>query len=155
MSFSEEVAHEIEHEAGLYEHPQAACIDALMIVQRHHGWVDDASVAEIGRLLGMSADAVDGIATFYNGIYRRPVGRHVILVCASISCWVMGYDPLRDKLIEKLGVPLGGTTADGRFTLLPVQCLGACDRAPTMMVGPDLHRDVALDGIDEILAKYP
>lgn len=151
----EEARHEILHEAGLYERPQAACIDALMIVQRHHGWVSDASLVEIGKLLDMSADAVDSVATFYNGIYRRPVGRHVIKVCSSISCWVMGYDKLRDALAEKLEVPLGGTTADGRFTLIPIQCLGACDHAPTLMVGNDMHNDVDPAKLDELLARYP
>lgn len=151
----EAVRHEILHEAGLYERPQAACIDALMIVQRHHGWVSDASLAEIGRLLDMSADAVDSVATFYNGIYRRPVGRHVIKVCSSISCWVMGYDRLRDALSEKLGVPLGGSTADGRFTLIPIQCLGACDHAPVLMVGDDTHFDVEPAKVEDLLAAYP
>jgi NADH-quinone oxidoreductase subunit E len=153
--FSEALRHEIEHEAGLYERPQAACIDALLIVQRHLGWVSDASVAEIGKLLDMSADAVDSVATFYNGIYRRPVGRHVIRLCSSISCWVCGYDQLRDTLSQKLGVPLGGTTADKNFTLLPIQCLGNCDHAPTLMIGDDLHHDVAPEQVDELLARYP
>jgi NADH-quinone oxidoreductase subunit E len=151
----EAVRHEILHEAGLYEQPQAACIDALLIVQRHHGWVSDASVGEIGRLLDMSADAVDSVATFYNGIYRRPVGRHVIRVCSSISCWVMGYDKLRGALEAQTGVPLGGTSADGRFTLIPIQCLGACDHAPTLMIGDDLHRDVEPAQVGELLDRYP
>lgn len=152
---SDEVRHEIQHEAGLYERPQAACIDALLIVQRHAGWVDDAAVAEIGELLSMSPDAVDSVATFYNGIYRKPVGENVIRVCSSISCWVMGYDQLRDKLQEKLGVPLGGTSGDGRFTLIPIQCLGACDHAPTLMIGDDLHHDVAPEQVEGLLARYP
>ena len=152
--FSEELRREIAHEAGLYERKQAACIDALLMVQRHHGWVSDAAVAEIGELLEMSADAVDSVATFYNGIYRRPVGRHVIRVCASVSCWVCGYDALRQKLTEELGVPLGGTTGDGRFTLIPIQCLGACDHAPTLMIGDDLHHDVEPARVAELLGRY-
>lgn len=152
---TKDILDEIEHEAGLYETRQAACIDALKIVQKHHRWVSDEAVGDIARLLEMSPDAVDSVATFYNGIYRRPVGRHVILVCNSVSCWVMGYEKLRAGLQEKLGIQLGQTTADGRFTLLPIQCLGDCDNAPSMMIGEDMHRKVENTQLDAILAQYP
>lgn len=151
---TKDVLEEIEHEAGLYETRQAACIDALKIVQKHHRWVSDEAVCDIARVLEMSPDAVDSVATFYNGIYRKPVGRHVILVCNSVSCWVMGYEKLREALIQKLGVQLGQTTPDGRFTLLPIQCLGDCDHAPSMMIGEDLHNDIQISQLDAILAKY-
>ena len=87
------------------------------------------------RILGMTAEELDGVATFYNLIYRRPVGRHVILMCDSVSCWIMGYDRMRACAKKSLGIAPGETTADGRFTLLPVPCLGTCDKAPAMMVG--------------------
>lgn len=151
---TKDILEEIEHEAGLYETRQAACIDALKIVQKHHRWVSDEAVEDIARALGMSAAAVDSVATFYNGIYRKPVGRHVILVCNSVSCWVMGYEALRAALQQKLGVQLGQTTPDGRFTLLPVQCLGDCDHAPSMMIGEDLHHDIDIAQLDAILARY-
>ena len=151
---TKDVLEEIEHEAGLYETRQAACIDALKIVQKHHRWVSDEAVGDIARALDMSPDAVDSVATFYNGIYRKPVGRHVILVCNSVSCWVMDYEKLRNALQQKLGIQLGQTTADGRFTLLPVQCLGNCDHAPTLMIGEDTYNDVDAAKLDGILAKY-
>jgi len=94
------------------------------------------------------------VATFYNLIYRQPVGRHVILLCDSVSCWIMGYDNLRDHLKSRLGIDLGGTTPDGRFTLLPSVCLGACDHAPVMMIDDDLHLDLTPERIDQILAGY-
>ena len=151
---TKDILDEIEHEAGLYETRQAACIDALKIVQKHHRWVSDEAVGDIARSLGMSPDAVDSVASFYNGIYRRAVGRHVILVCSSVSCWVMGYEILRAGLEAKLGIKLGQTTADGRFTLLPIQCLGDCDNAPSMMIGEDMHRKVEVAHLDAILARY-
>ena len=92
----------------------------------------------------MSADELDGIATFYNGIYRRPVGEKVILLCDSVSCWICGCEGVEKAIGEKLGIAPGETTADGKYTLLPVPCLGACDRAPVMMVGDELHTH--LDG---------
>ena len=102
----------------------------------------------------MTADEVDGVATFYNLIFRRPVGRHVILLCDSVSCWVMGHDAIRDRLQVHLGIGPGETTPDGRFTLLPSVCLGACDRAPAMMIDGELHGELDPGTIDSILAKY-
>jgi len=97
---------------------------------------------------------LDGIATFYNLVFRRPVGRHVILVCDSVTCWVMGYDAVREHLTAQLGIKLGETTADSRFSLLPVVCLGACDRAPVMMIDGKLYGSLTPQKIDEILARY-
>ncbi|MBI5091210.1 MAG: NADH-quinone oxidoreductase subunit NuoE [Candidatus Hydrogenedentes bacterium] len=151
---TDEMKHEIEAEAGLYEQRQAAAIEALKIVQRHRGWVDDASVGDIAAVLNMTPDEVDSVATFYNLIYRRPVGRHVIRVCSSVSCYVMGYASLREHLRARWGIALGETTKDGRFTLIPNQCLGACDHAPTLMIDDDLHHDLTPESIDAILEKY-
>src|SRR5579875_1082246 len=126
----------------------------MKIVQKHRGWVSDESLKDIAELLGMSVDELDGVATFYNLIFRKPVGRHVIMVCDSISCWIMGYERLRDHLMKRLGVKMGETTPDGRFTLLPIVCLGTCDHAPAMMIDNDLHRDIDTDKIDSILEQY-
>jgi NADH-quinone oxidoreductase subunit E len=105
-------------------------------------------------VLDMTTDELDAVATFYSFIFRRPVGRHVILVCDSISCWVMGYNPLLDVLKTKFEISFGETTADKRFTLLPISCLGACDRAPAMMVDEDLYGPVTPELMDGILGKY-
>lgn len=155
---SEEEQQEIDAEAVLYERRQAACIEALRIVQRHRGWVSDDALKDIAAALEMSATELDGIATFYNLVYRRPVGRHVIHLCDSVSCWIVGYDRLRDHLKSKLNVDLGGTTDDSRFTLLTVPCLGTCDHAPAMLIDDDLHRDLDPDRlaeiVDPILERY-
>ena len=102
----------------------------------------------------MTPDELDSVATFYNLIFRRPVGRHVILVCDSVTCWVMGYDAVREHLTAQLGIELGETTADGCFTLLPIACLGACDQAPVMMIDGKLYGSLTPQKIDEILARY-
>jgi NADH-quinone oxidoreductase subunit E len=141
--------------ARQYEARRGACIEALRIVQRSHGWISDDRLREVARLLDMSPDELDGVATFYNLIFRRPVGRHVILICDSVSCWIMGYEALRDTLQARLGVRLGETTADNRFTLLPIVCLGACDHAPTIMIDEDLHRDVDAARLEAVLEQYP
>jgi NADH-quinone oxidoreductase subunit E len=80
----------------------------------------------------MSPAEVDSVTTFYNLIFRRPVGRHVILICDSVSCWIMGYEQVLNHIKRRLGVEIGQTTTDRRFTLLPIACLGACDKAPAV-----------------------
>jgi NADH-quinone oxidoreductase subunit E len=145
---------EIMEEMKLYPYPAAACIDALKIVQQNRGWISDEAVADIAGELGLSKDEVDGIATFYTRIYRKPVGKYVILVCEGISCMIMGYESLYGYISKKLGIKFGETTADGRFTLLPVSCLGDCDHAPVMMVNDDHYNNLTEGKIDEILGKY-
>lgn len=147
---SEAVKTAIEAEARLYERRSAACIEALKLVQHACGWVDDDSVGEIAALLGMTPDEVDSVATFYNLVCRRPTGRHIIRICSSVTCWVMGYE----ALVAYLGIRPGETTPDGRFTLIANQCLGACDHAPVLMIDDDMYRDVAPEGLEAILAKY-
>lgn len=142
---------EIEAELSHYPKKQAVCIDAMLIVQRHRGWVSDDNLNDIGELLEMSPADLDGVATFYNLIRRRPVGKHVAMVCDSVSCWIMGCDQIRDHLCDKLGVPVGGTTPDGRFTVLPIVCLGVCDHAPAMLLDGDLHTDLDRSRVESIL----
>lgn len=145
---------EIEAELAHYPNKRAVCIDAMKIVQRHRGWVSDEALADIAAFLEMSPDDLDGVATFYNLIFREPVGRHVVFVCDSVSCWVMGCERVREQLSKRLGIRLGETTADGRFTALPIVCLGACDHAPAMMIDNDLHQDLDEQKLDAILEKY-
>jgi len=145
-----EIAAEIAH----VPEPASAMIEALRIVQRHRGWVSDQSVAAIARMLGTSTAEVDSVATFYNLIFRQPVGRHVVMYCDSVSCYVMGCDQLRVALQEKLGIEPGETTSDGRFTLLPIVCLGACDHAPAMMIDEDLILDAAPQKLDAVFGRY-
>lgn len=144
----------VESIARRYENPQGASIEALREIQRSRGWISDDALCDIARALGLSPDELDGVATFYNLIFRHPVGRSVILLCDSVSCWVMGCEALRKKLESGLGVKLGETTPDGRFTLLPTVCLGACDHAPAMMVGDNLFGDLDPDRLDVILDWY-
>jgi NADH-quinone oxidoreductase subunit E len=151
---SAEERQEIEFELARYPTKRAVCIDALKIVQRHRGWVSDESLRDIAALLDMSVDELDGVATFYNLIFRKPVGRHVMMVCDSVSCWLTGYERVREELTKRMGIKLGETTADGRFTLLPIVCLGACDRAPVMMVDDDLHSNLDAQKIEGILERY-
>jgi NADH-quinone oxidoreductase subunit E len=136
------------------EYKRAAATDALRLVQKRFGYVSDHHLAEVAALLEMTPAELDGVATFYNLIFRRPVGRHVILLCDSVACWMLGEPAARAQLRERLGINPGETTEDGRFTLLPIVCLGHCDHAPAMMVDADQHGDLDAGRLDAILDRY-
>jgi NADH-quinone oxidoreductase subunit E len=151
---TEEEKKEITAELAHCDLKSAVSIEALKVVQKRRGWVSDESVRDLASLLDMTPAEMDAVATFFNFIYRKPVGRHVIAICDSMVCWSLGYDPLRELLQKKLGIAFGETTSDNRFTLLPAACLGACDRAPAMLVDEDLHGPVTPEILDGILDKY-
>ena len=151
---SESEIHAIDHEVSLLPYKKAAVIEALKIVQKERGWVSDESVEEVAAYLEMSAAEVDSVATFYNLIFRKPVGRHVILLCDSISCYVMKYQQIYEALQQRLEISFGQTTLDKRFTLLPNACLGCCDRAPALMIDEDLYTNVEIEQLDRILGNY-
>jgi NADH-quinone oxidoreductase subunit E len=151
---SEAEQQEIESAFKEYKYKQAACVEALKIVQRRRGWISDADIKDLSELLGMTPDELDGVATFYSLIFRRPVGRHVILMCDSVSCWIMGHERVFEHLQAKLGIAFGETSADSRFTLLPIACIGACDKAPAMIIDNTVYGDLDENKIDDILSGY-
>ena len=154
MSLTDEERRELEELLPHYPDRRAAADSALRALQRRRRWLSDESLADLGDFLGMSVAELDSLATFANMLFRQPVGRHVVLLCDSFACWSLGYDGLRAEVEAQLGVGMGGTTPDGRFTLLPIVCLGACDRGPAMMVDADLHGPVAAADVGDILKEY-
>ncbi|GCE82218.1 NADH-quinone oxidoreductase subunit NuoE [Komagataeibacter diospyri] len=132
-------------------HPRGAGVAALRLVQAHFGWVSTPHLREVAELLDMSADDLDGVATYFNLLFRRPVGRHVIMLCDSVSCWIMGREPLCAHLCRKLGIRPGETTADNAMTLLPTVCIGHCDHAPAMLVDSTLHGNVDAAMLDHLI----
>ncbi len=145
---------EIEQEYSRYPTRRAVCVDAMKIVQKHRGWVSDEAIGDIAQLLAMSPSELDGVATFYSIIFRHPVGRHVVRLCDSVSCWVMDYEKIRVTLRDRLGVDVGDTTADGRFTVLPIACLGHCEHAPALLIDGDMHRDLQPAALPAVLERY-
>lgn len=143
----------IEHEVSVMGHRHSAGIEALKLVQKNRGWVSDESLYAIADLLQMPASQLEGIATFYNLIYRRPVGRYVIHVCDSISCYLTGYQAISAAIKDQLGIDYGQTTEDGMFTLLTNACLGSCDKAPAMMIGEDHFEHLTAQSAREILQQ--
>jgi NADH-quinone oxidoreductase subunit E len=151
---TEEEKKAIQKAAGRYPRKAAASLDALQIVQAARGWVPDAEIKEIAQALDMDPSELEGVATFYSTVFRRPVGRHVIMVCDGISCWVMGYEEVFNHLKSVLGIDLGETAPDNRFTLLPVSCLGLCEQAPAMIIDSDVHGNLTVAKVDDILKRY-
>lgn len=145
----------IDHELTCYPERRAVCIEALKIVQAQRRWVSDEAVDAIAAYLNMTPAEVDGVATFYNLIFRQPVGKKVIFLCNSVTCWIKGCENLRAKIKQQLHIDYGETTEDGEYTLIPIACLGDCDHAPTLMIDREHHRDVNEDLLDEILRMEP
>jgi NADH-quinone oxidoreductase subunit E len=133
--------------------PREAAVDVMKELQRYYGWLTDEAVDEAAEILGLSPLQVEELATFYEMIYRRPVGKRVIQVCDSISCWSVGCDKILEHLKRRLGVDAGGTSEDGMFTLVPCACLGNCGEGPTMMIGDTLYGRLTAERVDEILEK--
>jgi NADH-quinone oxidoreductase subunit E len=151
---STEETHEIDLEIKKFPYRQSACLEALAIVQNHRGYVSDEALKAVAQYLEMSSTELDGIATFYNLIYRKPVGDNVIRICDSVSCWILGYDKVKATIKNSLGIDLGQTTPDNQFTLLPTQCLGTCDHGPALMIGSELYRDLNEKNVVQILKSY-
>ncbi len=151
---TQEEKKEIDSEIARAFTTKSAIVDVLKVVQRHRGWVPDKALEEAAEMLGMTPDEVDAVATFYSLIYRKPVGKHVILVCDSVCCWLVGYEGIREHLMNKLSIAMGETTSDHKFTLLPSACLGVCDQAPAMMIDEDLYTRLTPELVDGILERY-
>lgn len=137
-----------------YPQARAAVLDALKLVQKRNGWVNDAQVAAIANMLDIAVADVEGVATFFNRIYRQPVGRHVILLCDSIACYLTGYEALANAFKQSLGIDYGQTTPDGRFTLLPICCLGNCDKGPSVLIDEDTYGPVRPEEVAMLLECY-
>jgi len=150
-------AAEITEIQEIYRHfpeKSAACIEGLKVIQQHHRWVSDQAVRELAEILDMSPAAIDSVATYYSLIFRRPVGRNVVFLCDSVSCWIMGYDQIAACVKKQLAIGYGETTTDDRYTLLTIPCLGTCDHAPAMIINEDLHRDLTTENVTSILNPY-
>jgi NADH-quinone oxidoreductase subunit E len=147
---TEEEKKEILEEAEAFPFKKAAVIDALKVVQKHKGWISDDSIQDVAEFLDMSPDEVDSVATFYSRLYRHPVGRNVILICDGITCMIMDYESIYEHVSKKLGIKFGETTPDNCFTLLPISCLGDCDKAPSMMINNELYSNLTVEKVDEL-----
>ena len=142
---------ELENKIRTVDHPRELVVDVMRAIQSHMGYLSDEGVRLTAQMLDMHPIEVEELATFYNYIYREPVGRHVIHVCDSLMCQMDGYLSIKDYLCRKLGIELGQTTADGEITLLPACCLGYCDRSPAMLIDGEVHGHLTFEKLDRLI----
>lgn len=151
--FSPEVVEEMKSHLTKYppERSRSALIPLLFVIQRERGWVDNPGVNFLARFLNLEVTDVWETATFYSMFNLRPVGRHHLQICKTLSCKIMGEPEITDHICSKLGIHAGETTEDGRFTVSLVECLGSCGTAPMMQVGFDYYEDLTTEKVDKIL----
>ncbi len=139
--------------AAAVKHPRELIVDLLRAIQDQNGWVPDAGVELAAEILGLPVIEIEELATFYDKIFRQPVGRRVIHICDSICCWTKGSEEIARELERQLGIAPGETTKDGIFTLLPTCCLGVCDVAPAMMIGLTVYGNLTPETIAAALEQ--
>jgi NADH-quinone oxidoreductase subunit E len=153
MSLPDALVAEIRQRLDAVGHPREAAVDVMYALQHHYGYLCDEAMHYASNLLGLSTLELESLATFYDYLYRRPVGRYVIHVCDSVVCWMFHQDSIFDYLCRTLGVPPGGTTEDGLFTVLPAACIGNCHNAPSMLINGRFYDRLTPERIDAALAE--
>ncbi len=148
-------AKKIEEVVRRYPKKEAALLPVLHIIQRDQGSISPEAEEWVTATLGLPPLRVREVLSFYTLLRRKPAGTYVIQVCRNISCFLAGAEDILGHLEWKLGVKPGETTADGRFTLLAVECLGNCDHAPCLMINDDDYGPVSKDSVDAILKGLP
>lgn len=151
--FSPEVVEEMRSHLVKYppERSRSALIPLLFVIQRERGYIDNAGVNYLAKFLSLEVTDVWETATFYSMFNMRPVGRHHLQICKTLSCKIMGEPAITGHICDKLGIHPGETTGDGKFTVSLVECLGSCGTAPMMQVGFDYYEDLTVEKVDEIL----
>jgi NADH dehydrogenase (ubiquinone) flavoprotein 2 len=139
-----------------YPDKRSLLLPALWLVQEARGWVSDGSITELAGLLDLTAAYVRGVVTFYTMYHTHPVGRHFIQVCTTSPCGICGAEDVARALVRETGCgDLGTTSPDGRFTVIEVECLGACGFPTPILIDDDFIENVSADGVAAILARYP
>ena len=149
--YGPEFKQKVDALVACYPDRKAALLPVLWEVQREKGWIDLDSEKWVAECLGVSPAHVHGVVTFYTMYKQQPSGRHHIQVCTTLSCMLRGSDELVDHLESKLGIKVGETTADGKFSLVRVECLGSCGTAPMFQLNDDYHEDLTLKKADQLL----
>ena len=150
-TFDEGMESEIKEILKRYPESDAALLPVLWLSQERWGWLSAGVMRAVGQRLDLSPVFVESVASFYTMYQRRPPGKYLLQVCTTLSCQLCGTSGLVEHLKEKLGIDFGETTPDGRFTLVDVQCLGACGEAPVVQINNDYYTNLTPDSLDEIL----
>ncbi|MBC7795241.1 MAG: NAD(P)H-dependent oxidoreductase subunit E [Pyrinomonadaceae bacterium] len=156
-SFAPSVEAEIENHIAKYpaERRRSALLPLLFVVQRERGYIDTPGAAYVANKLEIEIVDVWETASFYSMFNMKPVGRHHIQICKTLSCKIMGEPEITNHVCSKLGIKAGETTKDGKFTLSLVECLGSCGSAPMFQIGFDYHEWLTPEKVDKILDSLP
>jgi NADH-quinone oxidoreductase subunit E len=151
--FSPDVIDEMKAHVAKYppERSRSALIPLLFVVQRERGYIDNPGVNFLAQFLNLEVTDIWETATFYSMFNLRPIGRHHIQICKTLSCKIMGEPEITEHVCSKLGIHPGETTEDGKFSVSLVECLGSCGTAPMMQIGFDYHEDLTVEKVDQIL----
>jgi NADH-quinone oxidoreductase E subunit len=139
--------------AARYPVARSAVLPALHIAQQEEGYITQDGLQAVAEAIGLTTDDVESVATFYTMYYQRPPGQRVIKVCNSISCYLRNCDELISHLSDRLGIQPGETSADGKYTLLTVECLASCGTAPVLQVNDEFVENVSLEKADTLIAQ--
>jgi NADH-quinone oxidoreductase E subunit len=151
---SEKTILDINQIKGRYHDARSSLLPVLYVVQREHGWLSPDAVKTVGDLLNVPKATVKGVSTFYSMFRHKPMGRHLIQFCTNVACMIMGAERLVDILKSRYGLEPNSTTEDGRFSLVIMECIGACGTAPAMLVDTDFYDNLTEERIVNILEKY-
>jgi NADH-quinone oxidoreductase E subunit len=151
---NENIVREIKQIRDRYKDNRSSLLPALYIVQREKGYLSPKAITAVGELLNIPKATVRGVSTFYSMFRHKPMGRHLIQLCTNVACMLMGSERLVDIIKEKYELEPDGTTSDGRFSLIIMECIGACGTAPAMLVNTDFYDNLTEDNIFQILEKY-
>src|SRR6266436_8456601 len=154
-TFSPEVESEIDRHLAKYPVVRSAILPLMFIVQRERGYHDPPGVSYLAKRLNLRITDIWEVATFYSMIHMQPIGKYHIQVCKTLSCKLLGADKITKYCGEKLGIKVGETTADGRFSLSEVECLGSCGTAPMFQVNFAYHENLTAEKVDQILDSLP
>jgi len=154
-TFSPEVEAEMDRHIAKYPVKRSSILPLMFIVQRERGYLDAPAVAYLAKRLDLRTTDIWEVATFYSMIYTKPIGKYHIQVCKTLSCKLLGSGKITKHCSEKLGIKVGETTPDGKFSLSEVECLGSCGTAPMFQINFDYHENLTPERVDEILESLP
>jgi NADH-quinone oxidoreductase subunit E len=151
VEFSPETLKKFEETVSRYPKKEAAMLPVLYLAQQEFGYLSPQAIDYVAKLMDQSPARVHGVVSFYTMFSMKPIGRHHIQVCRTLSCALGGAGKITDFIKKKLAIELGQTTADGRFTLSEVECLASCGTAPMMQINDDYYENLNEENVTEIL----
>jgi NADH-quinone oxidoreductase subunit E len=153
LEFSSETYKKFEETVARYPKKEAAILPVLYLAQQEFGYLGQEAIEYVAQLMGQSTARVQGVVSFYTMLNTKPIGRHHIQICRTLPCALRGAEQLTDFIKKTLGIEVGQTTADGRFTLSEVECLASCGTAPMMQINDDYYENLTDEKVTEILAS--